>query len=132
MKFLIDENVDQRIAERLIAEGFNVRQVSSIAPGASDEAILQISIAENEIVITDDKDFGELAFRRAKSSCGVMLLRLRGLSSEVRGSIVSNVVKDMGIVSRTISPLSSLTEFVFGANRKPKCPNLFPLARSTR
>jgi predicted nuclease of predicted toxin-antitoxin system len=51
--------------------------------GAEDELILARAQAESRIVLTNDKDFGELAFRRRlPAACGVILLRLTGANPE--------------------------------------------------
>jgi predicted nuclease of predicted toxin-antitoxin system len=48
-------------------------------PGASDEAVLRQGQTEGRILVTHDRDFGELAYRRRlPSMCGVVLLRLSG------------------------------------------------------
>ena len=47
-------------------------------PGAADDVILQRSQAEGRLVVTFDKDFGELAFRWGlPATCGVALFRLQ-------------------------------------------------------
>jgi predicted nuclease of predicted toxin-antitoxin system len=44
--------------------------------GISDEMVIKISMDEKRIIITADKDFGELIFRMGMKHCGVILLRL--------------------------------------------------------
>lgn len=94
MKFLIDENIDRRIALRLLADGHEVRQVALIAPSISDQIVLQMGAEQREIVVTDDKDFGELVFKHNQDNGGVILLRLEGLSGETRAEIVSKAVAE--------------------------------------
>lgn len=46
------------------------------ARGSSDGEVLQIAASDDRILITNDKDFGEMIFRQGRSHCGVILLRL--------------------------------------------------------
>jgi predicted nuclease of predicted toxin-antitoxin system len=117
VKFLIDENIDRRISERLIAAGHTVRQVANVASGASDDFILQMSTLEGEIIVTDDKDFGELVFRKSLSNCGVMLLRLHGLSGDARAQIVLNVIVEYGTLLEKNFCALRLTVFDYGIKR---------------
>lgn len=56
--------------------------------GCNDEVVLEISLKENSILITEDKDFGELVFRLNKAHIGIILIRLSGLDSESKSKIV--------------------------------------------
>ena len=75
-KFLFNVGVG-RIAESwLEAAGFDVSSVRSLDPAMADADILAIAVAENRLVVTMDKDFGELVYRSKKSHAGVLLLRM--------------------------------------------------------
>ena len=51
--------------------------VSETSPGIADPQVIELAILENRLLVTFDKDFGELAFRRSlPATCGVILLRL--------------------------------------------------------
>ncbi len=80
-----------------MSEGYGVRQVTTLASGTSDDFILQMAMAEGEVIITDDKDFSELVFLKALSNCGVMLLRWHGLPRDTRAEIVLNVIQEYGV-----------------------------------
>lgn len=45
-------------------------------------------------MLTSDKDFGELVYRDKRYNCGIVLLRLAGLSNSEKTEIVASVVKD--------------------------------------
>lgn len=94
MKFLADEGVDKQIVDRLRQDGHTVRYVAEMEPGISDDEVLTIANQENAILLTADKDFGELIFRQGRISVGVILLRLAGLSQESKGDAVVSVIKD--------------------------------------
>ncbi len=92
MKFVLDESVDFPIVNAIRNSGFEVREIAHSNPGAPDEEVLSIAEEEDAIVITSDKDFGELCIRRKKGSKGVILLRLPGMSNEDRCSIVTRMI----------------------------------------
>ncbi len=76
MQFLVDENLGSRFAEVLKRHGYRALFAGSIMRGAPDEDILSFAEKESMVIITEDKDFGELVFRLKLSSRGVILLRL--------------------------------------------------------
>ena len=65
-----------------------------MSPGISDEEVLGLSRDGEELLLTDDKDFGELVFRRGEAAHGVMLLRLAGIESAKKGRLVAAAVRD--------------------------------------
>lgn len=92
--FLADENVDRVTVERLRADGHDVLWVSEMEPGIDDARVLGIANAEKRVLITGDKDFGELVFRQGLVSSGVVLLRLAGLPNAVKASQLSAAIRD--------------------------------------
>ncbi len=64
-RFLVDECVGRRFHELLVAEGFESVYVGDWKAGASDEEIVEKSISDQSIILTEDKDFGELVVRRS-------------------------------------------------------------------
>ena len=65
MKFLLDECAGSvRLRRMLVGLGHDVRAASEIAPGAGDEDLLALAYNEQRVLVTDDKDFGELVYRR--------------------------------------------------------------------
>jgi predicted nuclease of predicted toxin-antitoxin system len=81
MKILADENVEREIIEALRGAGFDVLSVRESYTGIPDDEVLQVAEKENAVILTNDKDFGELIFRYSLKSRGVILLRLSSLSS---------------------------------------------------
>ncbi|HMO85333.1 MAG TPA: DUF5615 family PIN-like protein [Lacipirellulaceae bacterium] len=79
MRIAANENVSPSVIQQLRARGHDVYSAKESAPGGSDEAILSLAQAQDRIVLTHDKDFGELAFRWGlPSACGIVLIRLAG------------------------------------------------------
>jgi predicted nuclease of predicted toxin-antitoxin system len=92
MKFLADESVDRPIADRLRQDGHQVWYVAEMEPGISDGIVLDRANREEALLLTADKDFGELVFRQRRLNHGVVLIRLAGLSPSHKAEIVSAAV----------------------------------------
>ena len=96
MNLLADESVDRPIVDRLRADNHPVLYVAELAPGISDDEVLQRANRSGALLITADRDFGELVFRLGRIHRGVVLIRLAGLSLEAKAHTVSRVVADRG------------------------------------
>lgn len=75
MKFIIDESSGKTIAQFLISQGYDVIYVGDFMEQAFDEEILEYATAENRILVTNDKDFGELVYKKRKKVAGLILIR---------------------------------------------------------
>jgi len=64
LKIVADESVDKQIVDGLRSNGHNVLFIAELVPGIDDEAVLLRSRESNAILLTADKDFGELVFRQ--------------------------------------------------------------------
>lgn len=77
MKFLLDESAEYRLAAFLADQGHDVTAIAHDYPYAlTDAEVLRIAQEEQRTLITNDRDFGELAFHRGMSHCGIVLFRL--------------------------------------------------------
>ncbi len=76
MRFLVDECTGPAVARWLREQGHEVFSVFDEARGAGDDAILQKALAEDWILITNDKDFGEKVYRGRHPHRGIIFLRL--------------------------------------------------------
>lgn len=93
MNFFADEGVDGQIVARLREDGHDVLYAAEDFSGVGDEEILRLSNENERILITRDKDFGELAYRDKSIHSGIILSRLYELPSEKKAVIVSNVIQ---------------------------------------
>lgn len=94
MNLLIDESVDRQVVEKLREDGHNVVYVSDLDPGISDDVVLSTANSKRALLVTADKDFGELVFRRQQVSAGVLLIRLAGLPPQSKAELVAIAVRD--------------------------------------
>lgn len=76
MKFLIDESIEYRVVIFLRSLGFDTASVVELSSGLEDKKILSIANKENRIIITNDKDFGELIYKLQFPHKGIILFRL--------------------------------------------------------
>ena len=68
---------------KLRSNGHDVVWILTEAPGTSDEEVLARAKSEGRVLLTFDKDFGELVFRAGKSaSSGVILFRISAKSPD--------------------------------------------------
>jgi predicted nuclease of predicted toxin-antitoxin system len=74
MRFSIDACVPEQLAVALRALGADVTSAAG-RPAMPDDEVLSGSVARNRVLITSDKDFGDLVFRDGKSALGVVLIR---------------------------------------------------------
>lgn len=63
MKLLADENIDQQIVKSLCDHGHEVLYVAEMEPGVDDDFLSDLTNEEEALLITVDKDFGEIVFR---------------------------------------------------------------------
>ncbi|MDW8326957.1 MAG: DUF5615 family PIN-like protein [Anaerolineales bacterium] len=81
MRFLADENFPGDAVAALLKLGHDVIWIRTEAPGISDPEVLAHAQADDRLLLTFDKDFGELAFRAGlPASSGVVLFRISASS----------------------------------------------------
>ena len=75
LRWLVDENLSNALSDGLRAAGDDVKRQAIVAHGVPDPAVLAAASADDRVVVTGDKGFGELVYRRLLSTVGVVLLR---------------------------------------------------------
>ena len=94
MNLVADESLDYPIVLALRAKGHTVFSVLENLAGINDEAVLSFARNHKSVLITSDKDFGELVYRLKKISSGIILLRLAGLSNSDKINLVVSTIKE--------------------------------------
>ena len=105
MRILADENIARSIVAWLRAQGHDVLSASESRTQAADADLLAEAEAQGYVILTEDKDFGDLVFRDRRNSHGVVLLRMEGLPASLR-----------------VARLQSVWTAVEGSMRCRRCP----------
>ena len=93
MRLCANENLPEDCIARLRQDGHDVLWIREAAPRISDGDVLARAHDENRLLITFDKDFGELVFKRgAKASHGIVLFRIAQPSAAVVAARVAAVL----------------------------------------
>lgn len=100
MNLLADESVESEIVAALRRAGHEVADIKELSPGIEDAEVLSIAIQSNAIVITNDKDFGELIYRDLNSSKGIILLRFGKLEIAKRIELLTGVLDEHEMAMR--------------------------------
>ena len=94
MNLLADEGVDKPIVDLLRNNGFDVVYILETNQGTDDEFILAMANADERILLTQDKDFGELVYWLKNVHYGVILIRLEGYNAALKAEIVLNMLNE--------------------------------------
>jgi predicted nuclease of predicted toxin-antitoxin system len=96
MRFLADESCDFAVVRALRACGHEVRAVAEDAPKTEDAVIIEIAARERRVLITEDKDFGQLVYRGFHASSGVVLIRFPTSARQGLPASVVAAVRELG------------------------------------
>jgi predicted nuclease of predicted toxin-antitoxin system len=78
MRFLADESCDFRVVEALRRAGHEVLAVVEAARGAPDHEVIETARSGQRVLLTEDRDFGQLVFAAGVGAgCGVLFIRCR-------------------------------------------------------
>jgi predicted nuclease of predicted toxin-antitoxin system len=75
MRFLADESCDFSVVRALRANGHDVIAVAEVATRTEDAEVIAWAVREARVLLTEDKDFGQLVYAGARPSTGVILIR---------------------------------------------------------
>ncbi len=92
MNFVADEGVDRQIVERLRHDGHTVWYIAEMAPGTTDQDVLGLANREGAVLLTADKDLGEMVYRQRLVHPGVILFRFAGLSPAAKAQLVAEAI----------------------------------------
>jgi len=95
MKFLIDESVEKPIVDWLRNQKYDVIYIAEKSPAITDEEVIRFANSETRILITNDKDFGELIFRQGRITQGILLIRAANEESSNKIRLVKEVLKEV-------------------------------------
>jgi predicted nuclease of predicted toxin-antitoxin system len=109
VKFVADESVDKPIVDAMRSNNYEVYYILEDNSGIPDHEVLNIANSKKSVLLTADKDFGELVFRQKKNHQGIVLFRLAGLNNEQKVETVIKMLKQyhleikdhFSVISRT-------------------------------
>jgi len=96
VRFLADENLDFAVVRSLRSAGHDVRALAEETTRTVDAEVIALARREGRILLTEDKDFGWLAFVAGASSEGVILVRFPGNARQTLGTSVLDLVAKHG------------------------------------
>lgn len=86
MKFLLDVCASSRSLQAfLVAQGHDALSAIAIDPKASDERLMAMAHQDERVLVTEDKDFGELIFVRRQPHGPIVRLVELSVDEQVRG-----------------------------------------------
>lgn len=94
LKFLIDVGVGKNIENYLKTQKYDSKNVRDIDSRMPDEDIIRLAASEDRMVITMDKDFGELVYHSEMEHCGVLLLRLEDAAGAEKLEVVNYILSN--------------------------------------
>ena len=101
MKFLANENIPSASVAMLKAAGHDILHVAEVCPGESDADILELARKQDRLVVTFDRDYGELVFRLKKPRpAGVVYLRFDPLWPTEAGELLAPVIASVPLEGR--------------------------------
>jgi predicted nuclease of predicted toxin-antitoxin system len=95
LRFLADESCDFAVVRALREAGYDVKAIAEFIPAAQDPAVLHLARSEGRILLTEDKDFGLLAFAGGQQSTGVVLIRFPGNPGSQLGRAVVDLAGEL-------------------------------------
>jgi predicted nuclease of predicted toxin-antitoxin system len=96
MRFLADESCDFAVVRALRAAGHDVAAVVEISPRADDETVGRLAVQNDRILITEDKDFGQLVFAERQPTGGVLLIRFPARARRQLSATIVDLVRRRG------------------------------------
>lgn len=93
MTLLADESVDFGIISELRQKGIAVISVLEDYAGIKDTEVLKLAQDNQHLLLTEDKDFGELTYRLKLEHCGIMLIRLNDMPRKERIQVASETIE---------------------------------------
>jgi predicted nuclease of predicted toxin-antitoxin system len=94
--FLADESCDFAAVRALRQHGYDVAAVAEWIGGASDDEVMRMALTSGRILLTEDKDFGQLVYANGQASRGVPLIRFPSRARSQLGPTVVAAVEQAG------------------------------------
>ncbi|MCP4702324.1 MAG: hypothetical protein GY862_36510 [Gammaproteobacteria bacterium] len=96
MKFLTDVGVGRQVETWLQQQGYDCKAVRDLNSSMADRDIIRLAFEEQRIVVTMDKDFGELVYHSGMEHRGVLLLRLDDATGPEKVQVMTQIIEHYG------------------------------------
>ena len=90
MRFLADESYDFSVVRALRSADHDVVAIAEVSPREEDDAVMERAVRGGRILLTEDKDFGQLVYAKLQKTGGVIFIRF---PARVRRSLPATVVE---------------------------------------
>jgi predicted nuclease of predicted toxin-antitoxin system len=119
VRFLADESCDFNVVRTLREAGFDVLAVVEVIPRAADDQVIGLAVIEDRILLTEDKDFGQLVYASAEALSDY-LVRTGGV--EPSETAVDEVLLGSPFDDAAPDPRLSVDvdHYLYGASRRPR------------
>lgn len=94
LKFIADVNIEKPLIAFLLGTAYDIKWIPDYNCELTDHELLKMANAEKRILLTNDKDFGELIFLQGKVSSGIVLFRVKGQSVDRKVELLGNLLRD--------------------------------------
>jgi len=94
MKFLVGVGVGKKVENWLKENGFDVLSVRDIDSRAKDSQILRWAVDQQRMIISMDKDFGELVYNSGEHHAGVLILRLEDADGDTKVEVTKKILAE--------------------------------------
>jgi len=96
LRWLADECVDAGLVMHLRSDGHDVTYVAEDAAGMPDTDVLSHAEGQHRLLLTEDKDFGDLVFRLRRAVPGLLLLRIAPNDRHLKWARLSTAIEQFG------------------------------------
>jgi predicted nuclease of predicted toxin-antitoxin system len=93
LEFVADESCTGSVIKALRIAGHDVIWIAETSAGSPDEAVIEQAMQSGRVLITEDRDFGELVFARTYSTAGVLLIKFRGRARDSKPNAVLEAIE---------------------------------------
>ena len=92
IKFLANVNIEKPVIDYLVRNGIDVKWVADIDKRMPDVKVCEAANNEERIILTNDKDFGEIVFLQKMASRGIVLFRVKGQDASIKISLIEKLL----------------------------------------
>ena len=108
IKFLADVNIEKPLVDFLSKQGYDIKWIPDYDCEMPDEDLIQLANREKRILITNDKDFGDLIFLQKRMSAGTILFRVKGQNSQDKIKLMKKLL--MGYKDKLLNHYMVITK----------------------